>query len=326
MYQIFNNHPQTSVKCSQGHALTLTNDLRSIDPKYISGTYGCNNCAKTFDSRTHTCAHCIPCEFDLCPYCIQEEERRQNSLNNQATTPVKCSKGHNLTLTNNLRSIDPKYKTGTYGCNLCGRLLNSSTHTCAHCKQCEFDLCPSCLDTEEKRLIMPQNSGNLVACPQGHSLVLTNNLRSIDAKYVTGTYGCNFCGKLFNSLTHTCAHCKPCEFDLCPDCFKGYQNRLLVQQGEPQSNDIVNKFEELSIEEKPKNSGVPVKKEEGKQGNEVISEEKLCVVCLEAEKNHLFIPCGHMCVCEKCSCDVINTKANCPICRGQILNKIRVYL
>ena len=26
----------------------------------------------------------------------------------------------------------------------------------------------------------------------------------------------------------------------------------------------------------------------------------LCVICLEAKKNSLFYPCGHMCVCTPC--------------------------
>jgi len=322
MFRILNNQPTTSIKCSQGHALTLTNDLRATDPRYTSGTYGCNLCTKVFASRTHTCAHCAHCLFDLCPFCLGEQERKLNSLNNQTITPVKCSKGHNLILTKDLRSTNPKYENGSYGCSFCGKLFNSQTHRCAHCIPCEFDLCPSCLEKEEKKPVMVQSSENLVACPQGHSLILTNNLKSIDPKYVNGAYGCNFCRNLFNSSTRTCAHCTPCEFDLCPDCLKKYQAGSLAQQGPSQSNNR----EVPSIQEKPKQSIASVKKEETKQNKEIISEEKLCVVCLEAEKNHLFIPCGHMCVCEKCSCEVIKTKANCPVCREKIQSKIRVYL
>lgn len=52
-------------------------------------------------------------------------------------------------------------------------------------------------------------------------------------------------------------------------------------------------------------------------------EEMQCVVCLEREKNTLFLPCKHV-----NSCNVCATKlTNCPICRELITRKIsNIYL
>lgn len=46
-----------------------------------------------------------------------------------------------------------------------------------------------------------------------------------------------------------------------------------------------------------------------------------CVVCYENDKEFVFIPCGHMATCAKCSFSM-NV---CPICRSNITAKQRVY-
>jgi hypothetical protein len=45
------------------------------------------------------------------------------------------------------------------------------------------------------------------------------------------------------------------------------------------------------------------------------AEETLCVVCMDAPKNHLVLPCKHLCVCEACARLLHN---RCPVCRGPI--------
>ena len=51
-----------------------------------------------------------------------------------------------------------------------------------------------------------------------------------------------------------------------------------------------------------------------------------CVVCLEQEKTHIFIPCGHKCVCKACA-DVVmkNVGAKCPLCRKKASQVCRVF-
>ena len=49
-------------------------------------------------------------------------------------------------------------------------------------------------------------------------------------------------------------------------------------------------------------------------------DETLCVVCIDAERTHLFLPCGHRCVCFGCSNLPI-----CPICRTVATGTLRVF-
>jgi len=50
------------------------------------------------------------------------------------------------------------------------------------------------------------------------------------------------------------------------------------------------------------------------------------VVCMEQEKTHIFIPCGHKCVCKACA-DVVmkDVGAKCPLCRKKASQVYRVF-
>ena len=56
--------------------------------------------------------------------------------------------------------------------------------------------------------------------------------------------------------------------------------------------------------------------------------QKECVVCMDARRTHLFLPCGHLCVCEKCSimimCGEEGNKV-CPICQLEVEKVNRVW-
>ena len=54
---------------------------------------------------------------------------------------------------------------------------------------------------------------------------------------------------------------------------------------------------------------------------------KSCVVCLEEDVNHVIIPCGHICLCQKCAKSNVLRKMNkrCPECRGKMEKVYRVY-
>jgi Zinc finger, C3HC4 type (RING finger) len=49
-----------------------------------------------------------------------------------------------------------------------------------------------------------------------------------------------------------------------------------------------------------------------------------CVVCLFQERNVIFSPCNHICVCSTCSSN--SSITTCPICRANIVKKQDVYL
>lgn len=46
-----------------------------------------------------------------------------------------------------------------------------------------------------------------------------------------------------------------------------------------------------------------------------------CVVCMETESQVIFLPCGHVCCCKVCN----EAIQNCPLCRSNISQRVRLY-
>ena len=47
-----------------------------------------------------------------------------------------------------------------------------------------------------------------------------------------------------------------------------------------------------------------------------VADEKLCVVCLDGPKTHIFVKCSHMCVCATCADEIRQSgEMLCPLCR-----------
>jgi hypothetical protein len=56
------------------------------------------------------------------------------------------------------------------------------------------------------------------------------------------------------------------------------------------------------------------------------AEEELCMMCLDARKDHIILPCGHQCVCKGCAEQLTRTKTpTCPLCRRPIRETTRVF-
>ncbi|XP_042813480.1 baculoviral IAP repeat-containing protein 3 isoform X2 [Panthera tigris] len=53
-----------------------------------------------------------------------------------------------------------------------------------------------------------------------------------------------------------------------------------------------------------------------------LQEERTCKVCLDREVSVVFIPCGHLAVCQDCAPPL----RKCPICRGPIKGTVRTFL
>ncbi|CAH1265029.1 BIRC3 [Branchiostoma lanceolatum] len=51
-------------------------------------------------------------------------------------------------------------------------------------------------------------------------------------------------------------------------------------------------------------------------------DERTCKICMDAEVNIVFIPCGHLAVCANCAASV----RRCPICRASIRGTVRTYM
>ena len=55
---------------------------------------------------------------------------------------------------------------------------------------------------------------------------------------------------------------------------------------------------------------------------EVDPEARLCVICLSENKDTVIVPCGHCCSCSTCAANL----TACPMCRGKIKFRQRVYV
>jgi hypothetical protein len=56
------------------------------------------------------------------------------------------------------------------------------------------------------------------------------------------------------------------------------------------------------------------------------AEETLCVLCFDAPKDHIILPCFHVCVCEACATLLTQMdKPSCPICRTAIQQTNKVF-
>jgi len=55
------------------------------------------------------------------------------------------------------------------------------------------------------------------------------------------------------------------------------------------------------------------------------SDDCECCVCMEAQKSHIFIPCGHFCACQACAVIISTTTQECPMCRSISSKVLKVY-
>jgi hypothetical protein len=51
-----------------------------------------------------------------------------------------------------------------------------------------------------------------------------------------------------------------------------------------------------------------------------------CCVCMTEEKNWIFIPCGHACVCKDCAKDIMGSTRECPLCCAKASGSFQVFL
>ncbi len=96
----------------------------------------------------------------------------------------------------------------------------------------------------------------------------------------------------------------------CPDCNKKYQTQDFFKLHMKNEHHK----EEFTIPElKPKvsiQSKKPIPKTE-------------CGICLSSRATMAIIPCGHQCMCEKCS--TLLRDRSCPVCRGNIEKICKIY-
>eukprot|EP00929_Paragymnodinium_shiwhaense_P096967 TRINITY_DN58742_c0_g1_i1.p1 TRINITY_DN58742_c0_g1~~TRINITY_DN58742_c0_g1_i1.p1 ORF type:complete len:957 (-),score=226.41 TRINITY_DN58742_c0_g1_i1:67-2850(-) len=67
--------------------------------------------------------------------------------------------------------------------------------------------------------------------------------------------------------------------------------------------------------------------ENGQTNLEGSPADRCCVVCLDQEKTHAFVPCGHLCVCRSCADTLVAQRPHslCPVCRQVIQKELQIF-
>ncbi len=55
------------------------------------------------------------------------------------------------------------------------------------------------------------------------------------------------------------------------------------------------------------------------------AEETQCVVCMDAPKDRIVLPCMHLCACGPCAQRLLELDASCPVCRGPVERMAQVF-
>jgi hypothetical protein len=55
------------------------------------------------------------------------------------------------------------------------------------------------------------------------------------------------------------------------------------------------------------------------------AEEMQCVVCMDAPKDRIVLPCMHLCACGPCAQRLLELDASCPVCRGPVERMAQVF-
>lgn len=58
---------------------------------------------------------------------------------------------------------------------------------------------------------------------------------------------------------------------------------------------------------------------------EGLPEDEICIVCCNAPKECVFVPCGHHATCIACGRLVQQGGQGCPVCRGRIERVLKIY-
>ena len=109
-------------------------------------------------------------------------------------------------------------------------------------------------------------------------------------------YKCNLCNYSIDSKEEFCNHIK-------------LKHKILLPYDSVIKNNIINA---LNVNFKNK-----------------VSEEKLCVICLDNEKTTAFFRCGHKVCCHECAKNILKNndpeQKKCPVCRKVVGGILRIY-
>ena len=90
------------------------------------------------------------------------------------------------------------------------------------------------------------------------------------------------------------------------------------------SEEILNTIQQQNLLLKENLECLTQKLEEAEERS---NEARTCTICLDKERSHIFLPCGHLVCCAKCAKKAKNEPPNqCPMCRKPIKNMVKAYM
>lgn len=136
-------------------------------------------------------------------------------------------------------------------------------------------------------------------CSAGHPLESISMAALIDRDHrYRGGYSCDLCGSSWSgNPKEVIMHCQPCTYDLCPRCAA----RGGAQTGSAPATGL-NAFG-------------------GASGAPGATPASTCVNCHTAPATTMLMPCKHLCCCKSCAGNL----DHCPVCRGYIVARVKVF-
>ena len=64
--------------------------------------------------------------------------------------------------------------------------------------------------------------------------------------------------------------------------------------------------------------------EEAAERLEAAQSQQQCIICESALRDTMFMPCGHLLVCQGCAARP-QLQERCPMCSGEIAQRVRVF-
>ena len=137
-----------NIPAQPNQVITKKNNNKSFKSKYhihtlndetqANNNWICDTCKGTFKAKTASRFRCNNCDFDICYFCKEKEEKGESN------PKIFLSKSHKHLLRDLTSTIND------WMCKICKNEYNANTVTCFRCPKCNFDLCDNCKKKEEK--------------------------------------------------------------------------------------------------------------------------------------------------------------------------------
>ena len=212
------------VKCPNNHSLQEISENTPNSTNRTKLKVICNFCRTGNLSKTWSC---VPCNFDLCQECIDDQVFCEPLL---IDSQILCENSHPLYYFKNSDLFySRKMRTESLvSCNFCQKSWKGGSWAC---RPCQFDLCNECVDRSQLAFSLQ--------CNKNHLLHVYKQDANRGNKFV-----CTVC-KIINQGKAFC--CKPCKFIMCEACSEYFTKSVYLPITCPDGHSLVNSDEQVSL-------------------------------------------------------------------------------